>query len=80
MRTAKSAILAGALAMLLASPVLAQGRTPPSQEELTKRRADLVAEAWFTDGGWTDDYDVARATAKEAGKLIFAYFSRSYST
>ncbi len=38
-----------------------------------------VAEAWFTDNGFTDDYDVARAKATETGKPIFAYFTRSYA-
>lgn len=80
MRTALIAFLACAMAALLASPVLAQGRTPPSQDQLKKQRADKVAEAWFTDAGWNDDYDAVRAKAKEAQKLIFAYFSRTYST
>ena len=79
MRTAKSAILAVVLALLLVSPALAQGRTPPTQDELEKRKADKVAEAWFTDGGWIADYDEARAKAKESGKLIFTYFTRTYS-
>ena len=80
MRTAMSVILGCVLAALFASPVLAQGRTPSSQDELKKRRADKVAESWFTEAGWIDDYDAARAKAKEADKLIFAYFTRSYST
>lgn len=28
---------------------------------------------------WTTDFDAAKARAKEAGKPIFAYFTRSYS-
>ncbi len=36
-------------------------------------------EAWFTSSPWTDDYDAARAQAKETGKPILAYFTRSYA-
>jgi hypothetical protein len=73
----RQAIFAGALVALLAAPALAQ--TGPSQEQLKQRRAAKVAEAWFTSAGWIDDYDEARAKAKESGKLIFAYFTRTYA-
>ena len=76
MSKTRNTILAGVLAALLAAPAMAQ--SGPDQEQLKERRAAKVAEAWFTEGGWIDDYDEARAKAKEAGKLIFAYFTRSY--
>ncbi len=79
MKIARTVILAGLIAVLFATSALAQGRTPPSQETLKQNRADKVAEEWFTDAGWIDDYDVAREKAKESGKLIFAYFTRTYT-
>ena len=30
-------------------------------------------------GGWITDYDKARELARKEGKMIFAYFSRSYA-
>jgi hypothetical protein len=78
MKTARIAVLAGLLAIFFTSTAFAQ-RAMPSQEQLKQRRADLVAEEWYTSAGWIDDYDVARAKAKESGKLIFAYFTRTYS-
>jgi hypothetical protein len=68
---------AGALALLLgAAPAFAQGG---NDEELRAKRAAKVAEAWFTSNPWTDDYDVAQQRAKESGKVIFGYFTRSYA-
>jgi hypothetical protein len=69
---------AGAVLLLLcaAMPALAQGG---NEEELRKKRAAKVAEPWFTMNPWTDDYDVARQRAKESGKVIFGYFTRSYA-
>ena len=78
MKIARIAVLAGLLAAIFASPALAQ-RAMPSQEQLKQQRADKVAEDWYTSAGWIDDYDVAREKAKESGKLIFAYFTRTYS-
>lgn len=68
---------AGALLLLLfaAAPALAQG----NEDELRQKRAAKVAEAWFTSNPWTDDYDVARERARESGKVIFGYFTRSYA-
>ena len=51
----------------------------PAQADFQAKYEKKVAESWFTDNGFTDDYDVARARSKEAGKPIFAYFTRSYS-
>ena len=79
MKTARILILAGMLAVLFVSSALAQGRTPPTQEQLKEQRAAKVAEAWFTEAGWIDDYDAVREKAKASGKLILAYFTRTYS-
>ena len=65
------------IAMLFAAHGLsAQGA---SQEDLKRLYEEKIQEAWFTGGGWTADFGAAKARAKKEGKLLFAYFSRSYS-
>ncbi len=49
------------------------------QVKMEEQYAAKVAENWFKDNGFTDDYDVARQRAKETGKPIFTYFTRSYA-
>ena len=73
-----SAVLAGALIGVAALSAAAQ-QAPPNQDDLKKKLADKVAEEWVKDGGWITDYDAARAEAKKSGKLILAYFTRSYA-
>ncbi|HMQ22224.1 MAG TPA: hypothetical protein PKE00_07020 [Planctomycetota bacterium] len=51
----------------------------PTTEELTKLYEEALAEPFVKKGSWMIDYDAARARAKEEGKLIFAYFTRSYA-
>ena len=38
-----------------------------------------VAEPWVAKGGWILDFEEAKALAAKENKLIFAYFTRSYS-
>jgi len=69
-----------ALSGLLVAGVAAVGFAQDSaQADFQAKYEKKVAESWFTDNGFTDDYDVARQRSKEAGKPIFAYFTRSYS-
>ena len=49
------------------------------QEVLRQKLEDKLAEEWVTLQEWTTDYDLARRRSAESGKLIFAYFTRSYS-
>jgi hypothetical protein len=70
--------LAALFLTLGASQALAQGREPPSQEQLQANRDAKYEAEWFTSNDWTADYDVARQRAKEKGKLILAYFLPSY--
>ncbi|NUN50685.1 MAG: hypothetical protein HUU15_17905 [Candidatus Brocadiae bacterium] len=51
----------------------------PSQEELIKKRDKKLGEAWVTKQPWFTDYAKAKAEAAKSGKIIFTYFSRSYS-
>ncbi len=62
------------LGLALAAPAAAQ-----DQEALKAKYQDKLAKEFISHGGWITDYDEARKTAKEQGKLIFVYFSRSYS-
>ncbi len=61
---------------LLALPLSAQSRH--DQEELIKRRDAKLAEEFIKNASWIHDYDAAKAQAKESGKPIFAYFTRSF--
>lgn len=49
------------------------------QEELKKKRDEKIAAEVFQKAPWIFDYDQARAAAKQSGKPIFAYFTRSYA-
>lgn len=55
----------------------------PAQDEaqdgyIAKRNAKLNSP-FLKNGDWITDYDQALAAAKESGKPIFGYFTRSYS-
>lgn len=66
----------------LFAPLLAAGLliTPASaQDDYQAKYEKKLAKEFISFGGWTTDYDEARARAKKEGKMIFAYFSRSYS-
>ena len=66
------------IAALLAALLPAQNQEP-SQEQLIKQRDEKLAKEVFTKAPWVADYDKAREQAKRENKLIFAYFTRSYS-
>lgn len=63
------------LGLLLAAPTAAQEDVDPLQTKLEAK----LAKPFVAHGNWILDYDEARKIAKEEGKLIFAYFTRSYS-
>jgi|RhiMethySRZTD1v2_1073278.scaffolds.fasta_scaffold00406_34 hypothetical protein len=65
------------VAALLATLLPAQ-RQERSQDEYKQMRAEKLAKEVFKKASWIRDYDKARETAKQEGKLIFAYFTRSY--
>lgn len=68
--------LAVLLAALVSAPAFAQG---PSQDDLKKKRDEKLAGDWVKKFPWITDYTKAKEEAKKSGKLIFAYFSRSYA-
>jgi hypothetical protein len=47
--------------------------------ELEDRLAKKLAEPFVTKAAWVLDFDEAKKKAKEDGKVIFAYFSRSFA-
>ena len=65
--------------LILAGAVTLGVAQDSAQAELQAAYEKKVSESWFTDNAFTDDYDVARERAKEQGRPIFAYFTRSYS-
>ena len=76
MKPLQIAGLALALVGAAAAPAMPQRA---SQEDLKERRAKKLASPFLTKAAWTTDYDEAQKMAQEHGKLIFAYFTRSYA-
>ncbi len=65
-----------ALSILAASSALtAQDERNPLEVNLEKK----LASAFLTKAPWLTDYDAARKAAKESGKPILGYFTRSYA-
>ncbi len=60
----------------LCAVAAAQDPVDPLQEKLEKK----LGSAFLKKADWQTDYDKALAKAKEGGKLVFAYFTRSYAT
>jgi hypothetical protein len=52
----------------------------PDQKALAQKRNDKLASPFLKKAPWLTDYDKARAEGRKTGKLIFAYFTRSYAT
>lgn len=50
----------------------------PTPAELNQRRREKLEKPVFQNG-WLTDFERARAAAKQSGKPIFAYFTRSYA-
>lgn len=70
--------LSGLAAVLLIAvfSARAQSQAVDSYEKLRKAK---LARPVFERTAWCFDYDVARATARRKGKLILAYFTRSFA-
>ncbi len=63
-----------ALALVVGTPALAA-----AQDDLVAKRDKKLAEPFLKKADWITDFDEAKAAAKNDGKLIFAYFTRSYA-
>jgi hypothetical protein len=78
MNRAKSLLFSSLAAGLLLAPGVSAHATIPTEDMQAKYEKKLSKE-FVEYGGWITDYDVARATAKKEGKVLFVYFSRSYA-
>lgn len=56
----------------------AQGLDPAFVAEQQRLKAAKLARQVFARAEWLVDYDAAREQAKESGKLILTYFTRSF--
>ena len=77
---ARRALVAGAALAFAAMPSIATAQRPaPSAEELQSRYEEKLKKDFVSNAPWQQDLEAAKAAAKESGKPIFAYFTRSYS-
>ena len=70
------------LTLAVAAPAqkgAANGALPPAQQALVDKRDKKLDSEFLKKAKWQTDYDKALAAAKKSKKLIFAYFTRSYS-
>lgn len=51
----------------------------PTQAELKEWRSKKLARPVFQNAAWRTDFDAAKAEAKQAHKLMFVYFTRTYA-
>jgi len=70
MRTVRSSVTG--LALLLAA-------TAGSAQSLEEKLEAKLKEPFVANAPWVLDYQEALAKAKQEKKLVFAYFTRSYS-
>lgn len=77
MRTLTRTTLKVLAAGLLLAPALAAA--PGDSDELREKFEKKLALEFVEHGGWITDYDKALEKAKEEGKVLFVYFSRSYA-
>lgn len=67
-------------AAVLAFVVACQPAWSQDQETLKSNLKEKLAAGFLKKAPWVLDLDQAKAEAKKSGKLIFAYFTRSYAT
>ncbi len=65
------------LTMLLVLAAAARAQGEEESPEVTKFKKKLTA-AFIKKAPWVLDYDAARKNAKESGKVLFGYFTRSF--
>ena len=68
-----------ALGLLAAGMLSVSACGQKSQEQLIASREAKLASDWVKNADWHLDYEEALTEAKESGKSIFSYFTRSYS-
>lgn len=73
----KPGLIGAATLALLAAALPA--RAQDNQDAMKENLAHKLEKPFFKKTKWITDYDEAKAAAKKSGKLIFAYFTRSYA-
>jgi hypothetical protein len=51
-----------------------------AQDDLQQKLDKKLDAPFLKKAAWSTDYDKALATAAESGRLLFAYFTRSYAS
>jgi len=65
--------------LLRASLLLALVSTPALAQTSEEKLAEKMAKPFVSNAAWETDYDKACERAAADGKLVFAYFTRSYA-
>ncbi len=60
--------------------VAAMATVAAAQESMESRLEKKLKSPFLSKAAWITDYDKAREESRKTGKLIFAYFTRSYAT
>ncbi len=66
--------------ILAASALLAALSASAFAQDLEAKRDKMLKSPFLAKAAWITDYDKALQESRKSGKLIFAYFTRSYST
>ena len=75
-----SKLLSAALVAAIACDVVAQRQQRVyDQDDMQHRKQELLEEEWLQNANWVMTYAEAKAKAKQSGKMIFGYFTRSYA-
>jgi len=77
MKRSPSFLLSVLAAGLLFAPAVTAATN--GVDEMQDRYEKKLKLKFIEHGGWITDYDQARSMAKEQGKVLFVYFSRSYA-
>lgn len=76
MHALRSLLSTVAAALLLAAAVPGAVH---AQDDLKAKYEEKLSHEFIPHGGWITDYDQARTRARDEGKVLFVYFSRSYA-
>jgi hypothetical protein len=63
----------------MTNAILATIALSTAAQDMAAKRDQKLKEPFFSKAAWVTDYDKAREESKKSGKLIFAYFTRSYA-
>ncbi len=50
-----------------------------AQDSMESKLEKKIKAPFLSKAGWITDYDKAREESRKSGRLIFAYFTRSYA-